>query len=81
MDDLASEGLLLIRILPSDQGKYGFIVKVTPGLALSLLLLLMLMLLFVLLLLSCITKLLFVYYCCCYFCRVTVVVVVDVGWS
>ena len=28
VDDLASEGLLLIRMLPSDQGKYGFIVKV-----------------------------------------------------
>ena len=29
MDDLASEGLLLIRVLPSKQGRYGFIVKVS----------------------------------------------------
>ena len=28
MDDLASEGLLLIRISPNEQGRYGFIVKV-----------------------------------------------------
>ena len=30
MDDLASEGLLLIRVI-SEQGKYGFIVKVRWG--------------------------------------------------
>ena len=28
MDDLASEGLLLIRMEPDDRGRYGFIVKV-----------------------------------------------------
>ena len=28
MDDLASEGLLLIRMQPDDRGRYGFIVKV-----------------------------------------------------
>ena len=28
MDDLASEGLLLIRMAPDDRGRYGFIVKV-----------------------------------------------------
>jgi hypothetical protein len=28
MDDLASEGLLLIRITANEHGKYGFIVKV-----------------------------------------------------
>ena len=28
MDDLASEGLLLIRIQPDVHGRYGFIVKV-----------------------------------------------------
>ena len=29
MDDLAAEGLLLIRMQPDQQGRYGFIVKVT----------------------------------------------------
>ena len=29
MDDLASEGLLLIRMEPDDRGRYGFIVKVS----------------------------------------------------
>lgn len=29
MDDLASEGLLLIRMEPDDKGRYGFIVKVS----------------------------------------------------
>ena len=29
MDDLASEGLLLIRMEPDDGGRYGFIVKVS----------------------------------------------------
>lgn len=29
MDDLASEGLLLMRLTPNDQGRYGFIVKVS----------------------------------------------------
>ena len=35
MDDLAAEGLLLIRMQPDQQGRYGFIVKVANWTVLS----------------------------------------------